>query len=137
MSDYLKEGDAGFKKPKVRQQTIVARICLTVFPVQKKKAKRSARKADGDEEEGNGMEVDDGVPTFARRVVGDGPENLVDDDDLQASISRARRAAAKNRPKRRPEDLAAQSESGLLPFYFLLITFCSRRTKTGGDRATR
>ena len=55
------------------------------------------------------MEVK-GVPTFARRQVGDGPENLVDDDDLQAALSRARRAAAKTKPKRRAEDVAEQSE---------------------------
>ncbi len=66
------------------------------------------------------MEVN-GAPTFERRQVGDGPENLVDDDDLQAALSRARRAAAKTKPKRRPEDLAEQSESlGILPIGMLI-----------------
>ena len=50
------------------------------------------------------------VPTFARRQVGAGPENLVDDDDLQAALSRARRAAAKTKPRRRAEDVAKQSQ---------------------------
>ncbi|GFZ48646.1 hypothetical protein JCM24511_06395, partial [Saitozyma sp. JCM 24511] len=88
-SDYLKEGDAGFKKPK------------------KKKVKRSARKAEDDEDDANGMEVD-GQPVFVRREVANGPENLVDDDDLQAALSRARRENAKKKPKVKAEDLAAQ-----------------------------
>ena len=55
------------------------------------------------------MEVD-GAPTFERRRIDDGPQNLVDDDDIQAALSRARRANAKSRPKRKAEDIAAQSE---------------------------
>ncbi|WWC64651.1 uncharacterized protein I303_107262 [Kwoniella dejecticola CBS 10117] len=87
VSDYAKEGEKGFKKPK------------------KKKAKRSTRKAeDGDEDD---MQVD-GEPTFTRRVVADGPDNLVDDDDLQAAIARSRRENAKKKPKVKVEDLAAQ-----------------------------
>ncbi|ODN95170.1 U4/U6.U5 tri-snRNP-associated protein 1 [Cryptococcus wingfieldii CBS 7118] len=86
VSDYAKEGDAGFKKPK------------------KKKAKRSTRRAQDDEDE---MAVD-GEPTFTRRVVEDGPENLVDDDDLQAALARTRRANAKKKPRAKPEDIAAQ-----------------------------
>ncbi|WVR07742.1 hypothetical protein IAU60_004785 [Kwoniella sp. DSM 27419] len=89
VSDYMKEGDAGFKKPK------------------KKKAKRSTRRAEADGDEENGMEVD-GEPTFARRVVTDGPDNLVDDDDLQAALARTRREHAKKKPKVKVEDIAAQ-----------------------------
>jgi U4/U6.U5 tri-snRNP-associated protein 1 len=81
-SDYAREGDAGFKKMK------------------KKKAKRSTRhEEDGDE------------PTFDRRVQEDGPQNLVDDDDLQAALARSRRANAKKKPKVKAEDVAAQSKS--------------------------
>lgn len=90
VSDYMKEGDAGFKQRK------------------KKKAKRSTRKAeaDGDEE---GMEVD-AAPTFDRRRIDDGPQNLVDDDDLQAALARSRRENARKRPKVKAEDLAAQGQ---------------------------
>ncbi|KAK4685834.1 U4/U6.U5 tri-snRNP-associated protein 1, partial [Tremellales sp. Uapishka_1] len=89
VSDYMKEGDAGFKKPK------------------KKKAKRSTRKAEGDDEvDPNAMDVDG--PVFMRREVGDGPDNLVDDDDLQNALSRARRESAKKRNKVKVEDIAAQ-----------------------------
>lgn len=90
VSDYMKEGDKGFKVRKA------------------KKAKRSVRRQE-DEEEGQGMEVD-GEPTFDRRVVDEGPQNLVDDDDLQAALSRQRRENAKKRPKVKAEDLAAKSE---------------------------
>lgn len=110
MSDYMKEGESGFKKPKVSLVISGNDLLMRLF-LQKKKAKRSARKADCDENEADGMDVD--VPTFARRTVTDGPDNLVDDDDLQAALSRARRAAAKTKPKRKPEDLAAESEPNL------------------------
>lgn len=90
VSDYMKEGDAGFKQRK------------------KKKAKRSTRKAEV-EEDGDGMDVD-AAPTFTRRVVDDGPQNLVDDDDLQAALARSRRTNARSKPRVRPEDIAAQSK---------------------------
>ncbi|WVO14290.1 hypothetical protein L204_101922 [Cryptococcus depauperatus] len=88
VSDYVKEGEAGFKKPK------------------RKKTKRSSRHVDA-EEDTNAMGVDD-QPTFAPRVVVAGPENLVDDDDLQAALSRARRAAVKKKSKVKQEDFIAQ-----------------------------
>jgi U4/U6.U5 tri-snRNP-associated protein 1 len=91
-SDYLKEGDAGFKKPK------------------KRKAKRSTRRAEADEDGagGDGMDVDE--PTFAPRAQEDGPQNLVDDDDLQAALARSRRANARKKPKVKADDLVARSE---------------------------
>lgn len=90
--DYLKEGEVGFKKPK------------------KKKVKRSTRKAEADGDGDDAMEVDPAQATFNRRVIGDGPQNLVDDDDLQAALARSRREAAKRKPRVKPEDIAAQSE---------------------------
>ena len=106
----MKEGDAGFKQRKVSSCIFLSFESDQLTVNQKKKSKRSARRADGDDEE---MAVD-GEPTFERRRVEDGPQNLVDDDDLQAALSRARRETAKKRPKVRPEDLAAQSESSHL-----------------------
>ncbi|GMK59988.1 hypothetical protein CspeluHIS016_0902050 [Cutaneotrichosporon spelunceum] len=85
VSDYAKEGDAGFKKPK------------------KRRAKKSTRRAEVEEDDG--MDVE---PTFTKRVVGDGPDNLVDDDDLQAALARSRRKITKKKPKAKPEDLAAR-----------------------------
>lgn len=88
VSDYMKEGDKGFKK-------------------KKKRPKHSTRRAEVDEDDKNAMEVD-AAPTFAPRVVGDDPDNLVDDDDLQAALARSRRLNARKKPKVKPEDLAAQ-----------------------------
>ncbi|KLT45793.1 SART-1 protein [Cutaneotrichosporon oleaginosum] len=85
VSDYAKEGDPGFKKPK------------------KKRAKKSTRRAEVEEDDG--MDVE---PTFTKRVVGDTPDNLVDDDDLQAALARSRRQITKKKPRAKPEDLAAQ-----------------------------
>lgn len=93
VSDYMREGDKGFKARKP------------------KKAKRSVRKQE-DAEDGEGMEVD-GEPTFAKRVVDETPQNLVDDDDMQAALARQRRENAKKRPKVKVEDLAARSEFDL------------------------
>ena len=122
VSDYMKEGDAGFKQRK------------------KKKAKRSTRKADV-EEDGDGMDVD-AAPTFTRRVVDDGPQNLVDDDDLQAALARSRRTNARSKPKSRPEDIAAQSK--LCPTYKAqpLTAVAERKaeeeiTQTNGDEDGR
>lgn len=103
VSDYAKEGEAGFKKPKVCHPPFPYDLLL-IHHRQKKKAKRSTRRAEAEEDT---MEVD-GEPTFTRRVVTEGPDNLVDDDDLQAALSRARRANAKKKPKVKPEDVAAQ-----------------------------
>lgn len=91
-SDYLKEGDVGFKKQK------------------KRKMKRSTRRAEGDndEKDPNGMDVDE--PTFEKRVQEDAPQNLVDDDDLQAALARSRRANARKKPKVKADDLVAQSK---------------------------
>ncbi|WRT70292.1 uncharacterized protein IL334_007290 [Kwoniella shivajii] len=89
VSDYAKEGEGGFKKSK------------------KKKAKRSTRKAEVDGEDENDMQVD-GEPIFTKRIVTDGPDNLVDDDDLQAALARSRREHSKKKPKVKAEDLAAQ-----------------------------
>ncbi|KAI9633988.1 SART-1 protein [Dioszegia hungarica] len=91
VGDYAKEGEAGFKKPK------------------KKKAKRSTRKTEVDEED-DGMEVDS-EPRLGKRKMEDGPQNLVDDDDLQAALARSRRETARRKPKVKAEDMAARIAS--------------------------
>lgn len=94
VDDYMREGDKGFK-------------------VKKRKVKsRKTRKREVDPEDEAAMDVE---PTFERRRVEDAPDNLVDDDDLQAALARSRRA--NNKKKRvRPEDLAerikAEREAG-------------------------
>lgn len=83
VDDYMREGDKGFK-------------------VKKRKVKRKTRQREVDPEDSAAMDVE---PTFERRRVEDAPDNLVDDDDLQAALARSRRA--NNKKKRvRPEELA-------------------------------
>ncbi|BGP15980.1 hypothetical protein JCM10213_004797 [Rhodosporidiobolus nylandii] len=84
-TDYLQEGDVGFKKPK-------------------KKKKRPARTTTlADEPDGDAssaMDVD-GAPTAPKRIerVSLDETNLIDDDDLAVSLARQRREAAKQKIK--------------------------------------
>jgi U4/U6.U5 tri-snRNP-associated protein 1 len=58
------------------------------------------------------MEVDDAsAEASGSRINRDAHDNLVDDDDLQEALAKARREAAKKASKRKPEDIAAESTS--------------------------
>ncbi|GAA6027292.1 hypothetical protein JCM8097_002565 [Rhodosporidiobolus ruineniae] len=84
-TDYLQEGDAGFKMPK------------------KKKKKRPARTTTlGDEPEADSASMDvDGAPSAPKRIERASLDetNLIDDDDLAVSLARQRREAAKQKIK--------------------------------------
>lgn len=82
---------------------------MTLTSPQKKKVKRSTRKADvGDDENANGDGDVDMKPAALNREIED---NLVDDDDLQLALARQRRKATKKVNRARPEDIANQGES--------------------------
>ncbi|GAA5981683.1 hypothetical protein JCM10908_004565 [Rhodotorula pacifica] len=85
-TDYLQEGEAGFKKPKKK----------------KRRALRTTTTGDEPDEtaDANGMDVD-GAPAPPRQIERASMDeaNLVDDDDLQLSLARQRRAAAKQKIK--------------------------------------
>ncbi|KAJ7903509.1 SART-1 family-domain-containing protein [Mycena olivaceomarginata] len=84
-SDYLQEGDVGFKKPKTKK-------------------KRSSRRApEADAVPTDQMDVDQKpiVP-----LVRDLDANFVDDDDLQAALARSRKAKLRKATKMSPEELA-------------------------------
>ncbi|KAI6039897.1 SART-1 family-domain-containing protein [Pisolithus marmoratus] len=89
-SDYLREGDVGFKKPKTKK-------------------KRSARRAaiDGDDganaEDKNQMEVDQ-KPLVPRPRELDA--NFVDDDELQVALARSRRAKIHKPKTLTPQEVA-------------------------------
>ncbi|GLB08003.1 hypothetical protein AtubIFM57258_003371 [Aspergillus tubingensis] len=105
-SDYMDISEIKIKKPK------------------KKKAKATKQRAVIDDDElfptteststpnDNAMEVDTNngtpVPAPAPKKWANEDVSFVDDDDLQASLTRQRRAAFKKRQKVRPEDLARQ-----------------------------
>ncbi|PWY87249.1 SART-1 protein [Aspergillus sclerotioniger CBS 115572] len=105
-SDYMDVSEIKIKKPK------------------KKKAKATKQRAVIDDDElfptpdstgtpnGNAMDIDtsngEPTPAPAPRKWASEDVSFVDDDDLQASLTRQRRAAFKKRQKVRPEDLARQ-----------------------------
>ncbi|ELU37307.1 SART-1 domain-containing protein [Rhizoctonia solani AG-1 IA] len=91
ISDYLKEGDIGFKKPKAKK-------------------KRSSRRNQPEESEpapeSASMDVDEKpAPTFTRRER-NLDANFVDDDELQAALARSRRSKARKINKLSPEEIA-------------------------------
>ncbi|KAL2821895.1 SART-1 protein [Aspergillus granulosus] len=105
VSDYMDVSEIKIKKPK------------------KKKAKMTKRRSGVDDDDvfpsadsadtpngGSSMDVDavNGAPVPAPRKVQDENVSFVDDDDLQALLTRQRRAALKKRQKARPEDIARQ-----------------------------
>ncbi|GAA6048281.1 hypothetical protein JCM3770_006518 [Rhodotorula araucariae] len=83
-TDYLQEGEPGFKKPKKK----------------KKRAMRTTTMGDDDEGAAQAMDVD-GAPSAPRQIerVSLDETNLIDDDDLQAALARQRRDAAKQKIK--------------------------------------
>lgn len=103
-SDYTTLPDAKIRKPK------------------KKRAKTTRQKAVDEDDifppettndlppEGNTMDIDSGLAEaeVAPRTLDVEGSSFVDDDDLQASLAKQRRAALKKRKKTMPEDIARQ-----------------------------
>ena len=90
ISDYLKEGEVGFKKPKTK----------------KKRPKGRVEELAQDDslvvvKEENGMDIEPVVPRVRDLNV-----NFVDDDDLQAALARERRTKVKKVKKLTPEEIA-------------------------------
>jgi hypothetical protein len=93
---------------------------LFPFP-QKKKAKRSTRRADGDDEplagpsaNGNGdVDMDAATAPQRQRLDREAEDNLVDDEDLQMQQAKERRKNAMKMSRRRPEDIAAEGKLSL------------------------
>lgn len=127
-TDYLQEGDVGFKKPKKKKKrsdkASSSRRMATLDgdeDTQQQADTASASHANGDahmsaEGDDNGEEEDQKpkIPTAQRRLAkegGSGAEDggVIDDDDMQAALARQRRAANKKRLKiLKGEDLARQ-----------------------------
>ncbi|GAA5867776.1 hypothetical protein JCM1840_006689 [Sporobolomyces johnsonii] len=93
-TDYLQEGDVGFKKPKKKK---------------KRPARTTTLTADDDSlaaPSGSAMDVDVPAPARIERQALD-DTNLIDDDDLQVSLARQRREAAKQKIKQLKQRAAA------------------------------
>lgn len=96
VSDYLQEGDVGFKKPKTKK---------------KRPSRRVIEESDigplagvGDD---NKMDIDNDVKSRRERNV---DENFVDDDELQASLARARREKTRKVKVMTQEEIAQKRE---------------------------
>ncbi len=102
----------------------LCRCLICHFPIlsQKKKVKRSTRRADGDEDllarsttNGNGdVEMDAETPPQRQLLDREAQDNLVDDDDLQMQQAKERRKKAMKMSRRKPEDIAAQGRFAIL-----------------------
>ncbi|KAI6037734.1 SART-1 protein [Pisolithus marmoratus] len=89
-SDYLREGDVGFKKPKTKKKRLARRAAID--------ADNSA-----DAEDKNQMEVDQ-KPLVPRPRELDA--NFVDDDELQVALARSRRAKIHKPKTLTPQEVA-------------------------------
>ncbi|KAG5638775.1 hypothetical protein H0H81_010196 [Sphagnurus paluster] len=86
MTDYLKEGDIGFKKPRTKK-------------------KRPSRRVATESETGPTDEMEVDQKSIIPRIR-DLDTNFVDDDDLQAALARSRKAKLHKAKKLTPEQLA-------------------------------
>jgi hypothetical protein len=112
--DYLKEGDVGFKKPRVREGAFDAES-YSSFRVQTKKKRplrRAPAQSDLDVLNGDDAMQLDEKPIAPRPR--DLDTNFVDDDELQAALARSRRAKIHNTKKFSPEEVAKRSTSWTL-----------------------
>ncbi|GAA5921429.1 hypothetical protein JCM1841_005816 [Sporobolomyces salmonicolor] len=99
-TDYMQEGDVGFKKPKKKKKRPARTTTLT--------ADDDSLTAPSD----SAMDVDAPVPARIERQALD-DTNLIDDDDLQVSLARQRRAAAKQKIKQLKQRAAAAPGEGM------------------------
>lgn len=119
ISDYLQKGDVGFKKPKTKKKRPTRRI-----------AEDSGIETVNDEEK---MDVDE-KPIIPRARNLD--MNFVDDDELQASLARARRAKTLKPKVLTQEEIARKRESLLCLLQFeqslSFRTVLEERNRNGG-----
>ncbi|RDW81073.1 U4/U6-U5 snRNP complex subunit SNU66 [Aspergillus mulundensis] len=104
VSDYMDVSEIKIKKPKKKKsKTTKKRSALDdddIFP--------TTESADTPNDASMDIDTVNGAQAPAPRKIIDENISFVDDDDLQASLTRQRRAALKKRQKSRPEDIARQ-----------------------------
>lgn len=101
----MKEGDIGFKKPKVGFSISGYFSLITTLQTKKK---RSSRRAPAELEIAGDEQMDVDLKPITPRAR-DLDINFVDDDDLQAALARSRKAKLYKAKKRTPEELAKKS----------------------------
>ncbi|GAA6060068.1 hypothetical protein JCM10212_003029 [Sporobolomyces blumeae] len=101
-TDYLQEGDAGFKKPKMKKKKRPTRTTTIAGALEDGDASTSAASS---------MDVDAPVAKIERADLDS--SNLIDDDDLAVSLARQRREAAKSKVKQMKERAKANLVEGM------------------------
>ncbi|GAA5916417.1 hypothetical protein JCM8208_000912 [Rhodotorula glutinis] len=116
-TDYLQEGEPGFKKPKKK----------------KKRSMRTTTMGDDDENSAQAMGVD-GAPAAPRQIerVSLDESNLIDDDDLQAALARQRRDLAKQKIK----EMKARAAAAPAPAHEVEEDSVVKKEDEGGDALT-
>lgn len=108
VSDYMDASEVKIKKPKkkkakaTKQRTVIDDEDISTTP-----GVESAGTGGMDIDSSNGTPVPAAAAAAPRKRISE-DVSFVDDDDLQASLTRQRRAAFKKRQKVKPEDLARQ-----------------------------
>jgi U4/U6.U5 tri-snRNP-associated protein 1 len=100
-SDYMEMSEVKMKKPKRSKKKATRQRAVDenddIFPLQ----------TNGDVSNHDSMDVD-GAASPARKNRKEVGKDLVDDEDLQASLAAQRRLAFKKRKRQRPEDIARE-----------------------------
>lgn len=103
-SDYLEPTEIKIKKPKKKKAKSTRQKAIDeddIFPTIE-----STNNANGGTPNGDAMDIDSKAGNGRKPAAQE--QSFADDEDLQASLARQRRAAFKKRKKVRPEDIAQQ-----------------------------
>ncbi|CDU23606.1 related to SNU66-component of the U4/U6.U5 snRNP complex [Sporisorium scitamineum] len=113
VSDYLQEGDIGFKKPKTKKRKKATKVKISFDDDEKQAAEQGAATASA-----SATADTEDVEMQETKVLAKPPrrqqtDNFVDDDELQASLAKSRRLKAKKTfnkmtPEMIAKNLAAQ-----------------------------
>lgn len=111
VSDYLQEGDVGFKKPKAKKRKKAAKVKISFDDddddddtPRGAASTPAAAEADATPD----VEMQDSEPV-ARATRREQTDNFVDDDELQASLAKSRRLKAKKTFKKMTPEMIAKS----------------------------
>ncbi|GAC77222.1 U4/U6.U5 snRNP associated protein [Moesziomyces antarcticus T-34] len=109
VSDYLQEGDVGFKKPKAKKRKKAAKVKIS-FDDDDDDTPRGAASTSAAAEAGAtpDVEMQESKPV-ARAARRQQTDNFVDDDELQASLAKSRRLKAKKTFKKMTPEMIAKS----------------------------
>ena len=121
VTDYLQEGDVGFKKPKTKKKRPSRRVAEDsgIEPVSGSNGTNGTGAGAGDGEDKMDIDV---KPTRTRTR--DLDVNFIDDDELQASLARARRAKMMKKPKVLTQEEVARKRMCFFVYLSFFVCLC-------------